>query len=127
MSARKAEGFMISPAAGGASFALPPLIECNQILASRFEIPPRNVALNHSHLRSVASQILLGTDMIRVHKDRQQMNDPHDAPFAQRLDLGWVVVGEVCTSYMNLEEEAPYIGEPWSIIFGACKTLFTKP
>jgi len=93
--------------------------------------------------------------MIRMHKERKQMNDPHDAPFAQRLDLGWVVVGEVClgnahipsvstfmtnilengwstylspcTSYMNLKEEAPYSGEPWSIIFGACKTLFTKP
>lgn len=158
MSARKAEGFMISPVAGGASFALPPLIECNQILASRCEIPTPNVALSHSHLRSVASKIpkldpnaqillLLGRDIIRVHKVRQQINGPHDAPFAQRLDLGWVVVGEVClgnahipsvstfrtnilengrttylspcTSYMNLKEEVHYSGEPRGIILGA--------
>ena len=40
--------------------------------------------------------ILLGTDMIWVHKVRQQVNGPHDAPFAQRLDLEWVIVDEVC-------------------------------
>ena len=40
--------------------------------------------------------ILLGRDLIRVHKVRQQINGPHNAPFAQRLDLGWVIVGEVC-------------------------------
>lgn len=34
--------------------------------------------------------------MIRVHKVRQKINGPHNAPFAQRLDLGWVIVGDVC-------------------------------
>lgn len=57
MSARKAEGFMISPAAGGVSFVLPPLIECNQMLASRSEIPTPSITLNHSHLKSIACQI----------------------------------------------------------------------
>lgn len=27
---------------------------------------------------------------------REQINGPHDTPFAQRLDLGWVIVGDVC-------------------------------
>lgn len=27
---------------------------------------------------------------------REQRNGPHNAPFAQRLDLGWVIVGDVC-------------------------------
>ena len=40
--------------------------------------------------------ILLGRDMIRVHKVRDQVNGPHNAPFAQCLDLGWVIIGEVC-------------------------------
>lgn len=159
-SARKAEGFVISPAAGGASFALPLLLEWNQILASRSEIPTLSVALNHAHLRSISCQIhkldptaqiplLLGRDIIKAHKVRQQINGPHDAPFVQKLDLGWVVVGELCLgnvhipsvstfrtnilengctsylspciSYMNLKEEAPNSGEPRGVIFGACK------
>lgn len=31
-----------------------------------------------------------------MHKVREQCNGPHSAPFAQRLDLGWVIVGDVC-------------------------------
>lgn len=40
--------------------------------------------------------LLLGWDILRVHKVHEQINGPHNAPFAQRLDLGWVIVGEVC-------------------------------
>jgi len=40
--------------------------------------------------------LLLGRDMIKVLKVREQVNWPYNAPFAQRLDLGWVLVGEVC-------------------------------
>ncbi|KAK3550207.1 hypothetical protein QTP86_021238 [Hemibagrus guttatus] len=29
-------------------------------------------------------------------KAGQQINGPHNAPFAQQLDLGWVIVGDVC-------------------------------
>ncbi|KAL0150123.1 hypothetical protein M9458_054550 [Cirrhinus mrigala] len=65
------------------------------------------VALAHPHSKTVAQYIpkldpdaqilvLLGRDMIRVHKVRQQINGLHDAPFAQRLNLGWVIVGDVC-------------------------------
>ena len=32
--------------------------------------------------------LLLGRDIIRVHKVREQVNGPHNAPFAQCLDLG---------------------------------------
>ncbi len=76
-------------------------------MSNRSEIPTPEVALAHPHLKSVAQFIpkldpdaqilvLLGRDMIRVHKARQQINGPHNAPFAQRLDLGWVIVGDVC-------------------------------
>lgn len=40
--------------------------------------------------------LLLSRDLIRVHKVRKQINGPHDSPYAQRLDLGWVIVGSVC-------------------------------
>lgn len=40
--------------------------------------------------------LLFRRDILRVHKVRQQCNGPDDAPYAQRLDLGWVIVGDVC-------------------------------
>lgn len=76
-------------------------------MSNRSEIPTPEVALAHPHFKSVAQFIqkldpdaqilvLLGRDMICVHKARQQINRPHNAPFAQRLDLGWVIVSDVC-------------------------------
>ncbi|XP_072554180.1 uncharacterized protein [Paramormyrops kingsleyae] len=40
--------------------------------------------------------MLLGRDVVRVHKVHKQISGPHDEPFAQKLDLGWVIVGNVC-------------------------------
>ncbi len=40
--------------------------------------------------------LLLGRDVLSVHKVREQRNGPQNTPYAQRLDLGWVIVGEVC-------------------------------
>lgn len=104
---RRADGFCIAPVSSGNSFSLPTLIECNEIPDNRAEIPTPEVALQHPHLKSIASQIpeldpnahillLLGRDVLRAHKVRQHINGPNDAPYAQRLDLGWVLVGEMC-------------------------------
>lgn len=106
-SGRKAEGFQVESLDGQISLPLPPLIECNEILNDRSEIPTPDAARHHQHLKGVASHIpeldpkaevliLLGRDIIRVHKVRQQVSGPHNAPFAQRLDLGWVIIGNVC-------------------------------
>ena len=107
MTGRKAVGFQIEALDTGECFDLPPLIECNEIMTNRAEIPTPEVALSHTHLKTVAPHLpkldpdaeillLLGRDIIRVHKVRKQINGPHNAPFAQCLDLGWVIVGEVC-------------------------------
>ena len=106
-SGRRANGFRIEPISGGNSFELPTLIKCNEIPDNRAKIPMPKVAMQHPHLKSIASQIpqpdpnahillLLGRDMLRAHKVRQQINGPNNAPFAQKLDLGWVLVGEMC-------------------------------
>nr|XP_021331373.1 uncharacterized protein LOC110439581 [Danio rerio] len=106
-SGRKAEGFQIESLDGRVLISLPPLIECHEIMNNRFEIPTPNAVLHQPHLRHIAKYIpdlepeaeillLLGRDVIRAHKVRQQVNGPNNAPFAQRLDLGWVVIGEVC-------------------------------
>lgn len=107
MTGRKAVGFQIEAVDGGVRMDLPPLLECNEVMTNRSEIPTAEAALAHAHLKRVAPyipkldpdaqmMILLGRDIIRVHKVREQVNRPHNVPFAQCLDLGWVIVGEVC-------------------------------
>ncbi|XP_059814307.1 uncharacterized protein LOC132386035 isoform X1 [Hypanus sabinus] len=104
---RKAEGIQIESLDGKVVICLPPLLECNEIMNNRAGIPTPSAVLHQPHLHHIAKHIpeldpkaeillLLGRDVIQVHKVRQQVNGPLDAPFAQRLDLGWVVIGEVC-------------------------------
>nr|XP_055056164.1 uncharacterized protein LOC129440699 [Misgurnus anguillicaudatus] len=104
---RRAKGFIIESINDGASFTLPTLIECNELPDNRAEIPTPDAAWNHAHLKSVAHKIppldpdaeillLLGRDIIEVHKVLEQRNGPRHAPFAQKLALGWVVIGDVC-------------------------------
>ncbi|KAM4037007.1 uncharacterized protein ACNLHF_015817 isoform 1-T1 [Anomaloglossus baeobatrachus] len=106
-SGRRATGYQIESLDGKTSLPLPTLIECNAIPNNREEIPTPEAALHHPHLRNIAHLIpalnsqaklvlLLGRDIIRVHKVRKQINGPHNSPYAQKLDLGWVVIGDVC-------------------------------
>lgn len=106
-SGRRATNFMLESMDGKLQLPLPTLIECDMVPDDRSEIPSPHVALNHPHLQPVAHKItavdpdapillLLGRDILRVHKVREQINGPHNAPYAQRLDLGWVIVGEAC-------------------------------
>lgn len=98
---------MIESIVGRTKLSLPTLIECDMLPDDRTEIPSPDVAQHYPHLGPVANQIpavdpnapillLLGRDILRLHKVREQINGPNDAPYAQRLDLGWVIVGEVC-------------------------------
>lgn len=98
---------MVEPLTGELSIALPTLIECNNVPNSRAEIPTPEAAYHHSHMRAMADQIpaldeaadillLLGRDILQVHKVHPQYNGPDNAPFAQKHNLGWVIVGDVC-------------------------------
>lgn len=44
---------------------------------------------------SASILIVLSRDIPQAHKVREH-NSPHNAPYAQQLDLGWVIVREVC-------------------------------
>ncbi|XP_034073861.1 uncharacterized protein LOC117547343 [Gymnodraco acuticeps] len=105
ISGRRATSFIAQPLDGSLSINLPTLIECNYIPKDRSEIPTPEVAECHTHLHSIAQHIpqldpeaqillLLGRDVLQVHKVRDQQNGPNEAPYAQRLDLGWVIIGE---------------------------------
>lgn len=71
------------------------------------EIPTPEVARHYTHLKQVTNKIpalgpsatiliLRGQDIPQAHKVQEHSNGPHDAPYTQRLDLGWVIVGEIC-------------------------------
>lgn len=71
------------------------------------EILTMAAARQHTHLSPVAAHIpeldpnvqillLLGRDILRVHRVRQQINGPDNIDFAQRLDIGWVLIADVC-------------------------------
>lgn len=104
---RKVNGFSVESLDGKTVVALPPLIECNTLPDDRSEIPTPEIAMCFPHLTAVSDKIppldscapillLLGRDILSVHKVREQRNGPLNTPYAQRLDLGWVIVGEVC-------------------------------
>ncbi|XP_024118967.1 uncharacterized protein LOC112140289 [Oryzias melastigma] len=165
-SGRKAEGFFIESIDGRIAIPLPPLIECSNIPNNRTEIPTPNDVIHQPHLQHLSKHLpeldpdaeillLLGRDALRLHKVRQQVNGPHNAPFAQRLDLGWVVIGEVClgnihkpvvntfkttvlengrhsifqpcTSYMQVKEALPKLHHVTKVTEGSLgKTVFNR-
>lgn len=104
---RTASNSMIESVDSRVRLSLPNLIECDMIPDDRREIPSPKVAMQFQHLQKVASKIppvedevpiflLLGRDIIQVHKVRERINGPHSSPYAQLLDLGWVIVSEAC-------------------------------
>lgn len=137
---RRSTSYVVESLDGTVHIPLPCLIECNDIPNNREEIPMPHAALHHPHLKKVTHLIpelapnahilmLLGWDIIRVHKVHKQISGPHDEPFAQKLDLGWVIVGNVCLGgvhktfmvnafYTNTTER----GRP--TLFRPCPNLF---
>ncbi|XP_056107180.1 uncharacterized protein LOC130085444 [Rhinichthys klamathensis goyatoka] len=106
-SGRRANNLIVESIDGNVQISLPSLIECDMMPDDRSEIPSAEIAQHYSHLKPVADKIpaidpdaaillLLGRDILCVHKVRKQYNGPKNAPYAQQLDLGWVIVGEVC-------------------------------
>ncbi|KAK0155063.1 hypothetical protein N1851_002628 [Merluccius polli] len=115
-SGRRATNFIIESMDGKLQLPLPTLIECDMVPDDRTEIPSPEIAHHHPHLQPVANKIhpverdapillLLGRDILRVHKVCKQINGPHNAPYAQRLDLGWVIVGDVCLGTVHKPSE----------------------
>ncbi|CAJ0933806.1 unnamed protein product [Ranitomeya imitator] len=104
---RKATGYKLEFIDGQTSLSLSTILECNQIPDNRSEIRSLEVATHHPHLKRIAHlipeldpeapiAILLGRDILRVHNTREYINGFQNAPYTQRLDLGWVIIGDVC-------------------------------
>ena len=104
---RRAQNIVVESLDGHTRYQLPTVTECDNIPDSKEEIPTPEVAEAHRHLMPIAQEIpeldndaevllLIGRDAPSLHKVRESRNGPKDAPWAQRLDLGWVVLGNVC-------------------------------
>ena len=104
---RRAMDLVIESVDGSKHHNLPPIIECDAIPNNRDEIPIPESAGFHPHLRGIAHKIpnidmeadillLIGRDAPPLHKVHESRNGTRDAPWAQRLDLGWVVIGNAC-------------------------------
>ena len=103
---RHAQGFTVTSCDNSYSLTLPDILECSEIPNTRSEIPTPEILRHYKHLQDIkipdlvpGTEILLliGRDLPEAHHIFEQRIGPRNSPFAQRLGLGWVVVGDVCT------------------------------
>ncbi|XP_078329283.1 uncharacterized protein LOC144624026 [Crassostrea virginica] len=115
-SGRRASGFKIESWDGSCSLALPTLIECTEFPNNREEIPDRCVAENFTYLTDIKDhipelmedvqiEILIGRDLIDAHIVQDQRKGTSGMPYAQKLPLGWVVIGMVCLSALHIPDK----------------------
>ena len=92
---------------GGAAADLPTLIECGNIPQDKREIPTSEMARRFPHLQDIANEIppldetadihlLIGRDAPELLKVREFRNGPKGTPWAQKLSLGWTIIGQMC-------------------------------
>ncbi|XP_061166266.1 uncharacterized protein LOC133175165 [Saccostrea echinata] len=107
MFGRRSSGFIIQSVDLSTKIVLPEIIECRDIPNNRNEIPTPEAVRHYSHLCDIANELepidenaeillLIGSDAIEAHHVLEQVVGPSNSPFAQRLKLGWVVMGEMC-------------------------------
>ncbi|CAC5377281.1 unnamed protein product [Mytilus coruscus] len=106
-SGRRASGYVLASLDGSSWLNVPEIIECNDIPNNGEEIPSSVVASSYPHMMDIAScipdidnqsekQILIGRDLIRAHHVIEHRVGADQVPYAQRLPLGWAIVGNVC-------------------------------
>jgi hypothetical protein len=87
-------------------------MECDDISNETSEIHTPEVARSYLHLLTIASsipefetnaemQLLIGRDLIEVHHIKEQITGPHGQLFAQKIGLGWAIIGEICLGRLH--------------------------
>ncbi|XP_069138180.1 uncharacterized protein [Argopecten irradians] len=112
---RLRQNFTLESIDGSHSLKLQSILECNSIPNVRQDIPTPTVARNYRHLRDLERMIpeedttaeislLIGRDIIAAHNVLdQRIGDDHE-PCAQKLRLGWVIIGETCLGAVHQPE-----------------------
>ncbi|XP_062593639.1 uncharacterized protein LOC134255146, partial [Saccostrea cucullata] len=111
VSGRQAFDYVVSSIHSGEQIYLPSIIECDDIPISYEEIPTPAVVKPYKHLSDLESEIpsiddeaevlLIGRDVPNAHHVLEQRIGNPNLPFAQRLPLGWAVIGECCLSKVH--------------------------
>ena len=107
-SGRRANGLIVESLDGSCAMKLPTVIECDDIPNIRDEIPTPEVVACYPHLCDLVNvippldpnadiELLIGRDLIEAHYVRDQRTG-ETSPYAQKLNLGWVIIGESCLS-----------------------------
>lgn len=128
-SGKRVNGLVVEALDESCQFNLPTVIECDEISENRGEIPTPEVTDKYLHLQDIAVQLmpldseinillLIGRDLGDAHHVLEQRIGPPNAPNAQELHLGWVIVGEVVLKELTgsgivvankVMEELPYL------------------
>ncbi|VDI37854.1 Hypothetical predicted protein [Mytilus galloprovincialis] len=114
-SGRRATGFILESFDRNTQLECTSLIECNDIPNSKQEIATPAVARQYSHLESIAEfipeldhdaniSLLIGRDMISCHHILDQIIGKDHEPYAQRLRLGWTIIGEACLGLVHTSD-----------------------
>ena len=105
---RNAKNFVLESLDGDTKFNIPNILECDHIPQNRQEIPSPEFASRFDHLKKIcdvippiddeiAIEMILGRDIIDVHVVLEQIvGHEQGMPLAQKLPLGWVIVGGWC-------------------------------
>jgi hypothetical protein len=91
---------------GESIFELQYVIKCDSIPSDLHEVATPDVASAHSHRRRIALylpalepsnklELLIGRDIPEIHHVHEQILGDKGKPFAQKLPLGWVIIGKV--------------------------------
>ncbi|XP_062610110.1 uncharacterized protein LOC134271902 [Saccostrea cucullata] len=114
-SGRRGTGYIVESLDGSTVLKLPTLVECSDIPNNRDEIPSPEVALQYQYLHDIAPfilpvnedveiELLIGRDLIMAHHVLDQRISVDHSPYAQRLPLGWVILGPVCLGNAHLTD-----------------------
>ena len=106
-SGRRAHNLVIESFDSSVALDLPVVTECDVIPDNRNEIPTPDITRHYSHLQNIESTIppldddaqivlLVGRDLLKAHHVLDQRTGSDSAPYAQKLPLGWTIVGESC-------------------------------
>ncbi|XP_062587040.1 uncharacterized protein LOC134248654 [Saccostrea cucullata] len=112
MTSRIAKNLVVTSLDGRTKHLLPPIVECDHIPNNRDEIATPALARRFQHLSDIACHIpeldskakillLIGRDLIVAHHVHDQRIS-HNAPYAQKLSLGWTIIGETCLNKVHL-------------------------
>ncbi|KAK3099229.1 hypothetical protein FSP39_001287 [Pinctada imbricata] len=109
---RRVPGLVVESFDRSVRLDLPIVTECEYIPDNRHEIPTPEIARAYSHLSGIELLIpsldsearislLIGRDLLKAHHVLEQLTGSDSQPYAQRLPLGWTIVGETCLGYYH--------------------------